>query len=443
MKKLFEKKRVIFLWALALLVLLLFLFRHSLFQFSVETVLNFKTPGKKWKFEYEKVALKKGRISFGGITLETKEAFAECAIKRADLTLKHRRGLRFDMGLKIDSPLISIKSEAGGGFSFLDYLQSPFSHLKLDVSDAEVLFLGDDDPTKVFFSLVSDEERRALGTFYLSDQPLNQEAPPVTMKLFEWPEEWIVEFEFGDASLRWMNLLSKLSSESEFGKWNISNGVLGGHLWLGIAKAGSISQANATLRVTDTHGEHAENGICADIESLIIDTSYPSGKKADLFWQNFSLKFDVKGGKLACRDEKANIDFALCDVSGHLNFHSFKDSEILLKGYLDHKDQMTPVVLSANPSSVEKDTLDVDLRLSEVNLSTHLNLAIAREGDDLCVVRGRLKEMDAPQLAMLQHAASFFSPQIKSFQLAKGKVTSELSLRIVKGKVGPARWHSR
>ena len=421
--------------ALLVCLALGFSFRHWIFQLGVETYLNSKVPEKNWQFEYERVSLKKGQISFFNITLVTKVPLVECQIERVDLIVKHRGGIHFDFGMKIQAPFISLKQDSESSFSLLDYAKSPFSRLKVDIEEAEVQFIGESEPTKIYFSLVSDEKRRALGTFYLSNKLLARENSNIAMKLYEWPEELILELEFQEASLSWMSQLTRLAKDNKWAKWNVSKGALNGHLWLGVTKNGVVSQANATLRVTDVACAHEENGLQADIESLLIDTTYPSGKKGEIFWQNCALKMDIKGGKIGCRDDEANVDFAICDLSGHLNFHSFKDSEILLKGYLDHRDQMTPIVLSANPSGIDKDTLDVDLKLSESNFLAHLNLSIAREGDDLCVVRGRLKEMDAPELAMLQHAIGFFSPQVKGFQLNKGTVTSELSLRIVKGKV--------
>jgi hypothetical protein len=412
-----------------------FFLRHELFQIGVEAFLNRKISGKGWKFNYEKIVVKKGQISFCNISLTTKKPFVECEIEKIDLNVKHRKGLRFDIGLRIQTPYITVKEESGKDFSLSDYIASSFTHSRIDIEDAELVFLGNEEPTRVYFSLVSDELRRSLGTFYISHKPLAKENHGLAVKLYHWPEEWIFEFEFLEASLSWMNQLVKICHLGESHKWEVTKGLLNGHLWLGLLKNGSISQAHANLKVRDAHGVHEENGINADLDSLIIDASYPSGKKGEIFWQNFALKLDVKGGKIECRDQETNVDFALRDLSGHINFHSLKDSEILLNGYLDHKNQITPIVLNANPSLIDKDTLDVNLKLSDSSFLTHLNLAIAREGDDLCVVRGRLSEMDASELTMLQHAFSYFSPEIKELQLIKGKLTSEISLRVLKGKI--------
>jgi hypothetical protein len=427
LKKLFGKKRFLVLYAFVVCMGAILFFRHEMFQFGVEAFLNCKAPGSDWKLDYDRVAIKNGEICFFRVTLKSQQI--ETVIERADLKLKHRKGLRFDFGLRIKAPYVFIKQDDASPFSILDYADSSFSHVKVDIDEGEAVFVSEKKEERVYFSLTSDEQRRALGEFHFSDKPLTKERPNVVLKLYEWPEEWMVELEFAEANLPWINQVVRASD------WSLTKGTVDGRLLLGIAKAGVISQVNATLRFAHVSGADEKNGIYSEIESLLIDTSYPTGKKGGIFWQNSALKLDISGGIIGCKDEKTNIDFAVCDLSGHVNFHSFKDSLILLQGYLDHNDQMTPIVLSANPSSTDKETLDVDLKLSESNLLTHLNLSIAREGEDLCVVRGKLKELDAPQLAMFQHAFGFFSPQFKRFSLGKGTVTTELSLRILKGKI--------
>ncbi len=404
-------------------------------QLGIEIYLNVRVPGKGWKLEYDHSYVKNGQISFSNVKLISRSAFLECEIERVDLIIKHRIGIKFDYGLRIQSPYISLKEGSGKGFSLSEFANSSFARLKIDVTDAEVSLIGKGDPAKIYFSLTSDEERRALGTVALSNLPLKAGTPNVLMKLFEWPEEWIFELEFHESSLSWLAQMGKAFAGDSFPNWKVSDGEINGRLWLGLTNNCELSQANTTLRLTDVHAIHEENGLQVDIESLLVDTTYPNGKKNGYFWQNLALKLDVKGGRIDCLDEKTNVDFSLCNLSGFINFHSIKDSEISLQGYLDHRGLMTPVVLSASPSRIDKETLDVDLKLLESNFLAHLNLSIASEGDNVCIVRGKLKEMDAPQLTMLQHAFSFFSPQIKGFQLNKGKLTSELSLRIVNGKV--------
>lgn len=412
-----------------------FFFRNEIFQFSVESFLNAKIPGKGWQFNYDHVVIKKGEISFRNISLTTKKPFIACDIDKVDLHIKHRKGIRFDVGFKVQSPYITVKAGCEEKFSSFDALFSLFGRVSVDIDDGEVVFLGNEEPTRVYCSLVSDELRRSLGTFNFSDKPLDKETGGVLVKLYDWPAEAIFELEFLEASLSWMNQLSKIFEIKQFTDWNVTRGLLNGHLWLGVLKNGSVSQAHTNLKVQDVEGVHEENGILANLDSLVLDASYPSGKKGEVFWQNFSLKLDVKGGEIACRDEKTNVDFAVRELNGHINFHSLKDSEILLNGYLDHKNEITPIVLNVNPSPIDKETLDLNLKLSDSNFLTHLNLAIAREGEDLCVVRGRIREIDASELIMLQHAFGFFSPEIKELQLIKGKLTSEISLRILKGKV--------
>ncbi|MBM3193623.1 MAG: hypothetical protein FJZ59_05270 [Chlamydiae bacterium] len=412
-----------------------FFFRNEIFQFGIESFLNAKIPGKGWQFRYERVVVKKGQVSFCNISLTTKKPFVSCDIEKVDLHIKHRKGFHFDIGLRVQAPYLSVKAGGKEKFFSLDHLFSSFPRVRIDIDDAEVVFLGNEEPIRVYCSLVSDELRRSLGTFCFSDKPLGKENEGVLVKLYDWPQESIFEFEFSKVSFSWMNCLIKIFQIDKSYDWNITRGLLDGHLWLAVLKDGSVSQAHLNLKIHDVEGIHEENGIYTNLDSLFLDASYPSGKKGEVFWQNFTLKLDVKGGEIECRDEKTNVDFAVRDLSGHINFHSLKDSEILLNGYLDHKNEITPIVLNANPSPIDKETLDVNLKLSDSNFSTRLNLSIAREGEDLCVVRGRLSEMDASELIMLQHAFGFFSPEIKELQLIKGKLTSEISLRVLKGKI--------
>ena len=435
MKEILRKKQFGFLFAAFTIFLSSFFLRHQILQLAIEVYLDVRVPGNGWKIDYDHSYVKNGQISFSNVKLASKSAFLECEIERVELVVKRRSGIKFDYGLKVQSPCISLKEGGSNSFSLAEFANSSFSRMKIDVYDGEVSLIGKEDPTKFYFSLASDEERRALGTLSLSSIPSQKGAPNVCMKLFEWPEEFIFELEFQDCLLSFLSQMGKAFAGDSFPNWNVSHGEINGRLWLGLAKTCELREANASLRITDAHATHDVDGLDVSIDSLLVDTTYPNGKKGGYFWQNLALKLDIKGGRIGCRDEKTNVDFALCNLTGNLNFHSIKDSEILLKGYLDHKGELTPVVLSASPSKIDKETLDVDFKVLESNFLAHLNLSIAREGDDLCVVRGKLKEMEAPQLAMLQHAFSFFSPQLKCFQLNKGKLTSELSLRIVNGKI--------
>jgi len=445
-KKLFPWTKQIVITIMAASTLLLFThFRHVLFQCGVEVYLNMKYPVEGgWKLDYEKISFLKDRVSFSEIKLASKRQLVEIRLEKLDLVCKSFKTISFDHGIFCNNPEIDIyRSEGESDISFSKILQMSLSNYQIDIDKGQVFFHDSDKVTPVYFSLISDEKQRSLGTFYLCDNPDVIEQAQVMMNVCQWPQELIFEFEMQDANVAWISEISSHFLTKEKAPWEITKGTLNGHLWLGLTGEGQISQMTSILCASEVALIDEENGLEVFSEELSFDYSYPARKKNDkihseIWWQNSVLKAQVKGGKIGFKDPESMIDFALCDLVGDVNFSSFKDSEINLQGYVDHKGQISPIILSGNPSMVDKDTLDLDLKLllePESKSLTHLNLSIAMENDDQCIIRGRLKDLGIEQIAMFQHIIGFGAPAIRDVKIHSGEVTCEVSLRLSHGKI--------
>lgn len=397
-----------------LVILLAVLFRHPLLEWGVECALNMKYPlDGGWKFHYGDLAFERDRIVFKEITLASKREHAKAEMERLSLVCRKWKGLHVDLAVSIENANARL-DQSEGELAF----QPSSGGFKVDIDRATVELIDQKGSTIVHGSLISEDRRR---TFYLSHAEENSMG--VMMKLHEWPEDLIVELEVQDADVAWLSRIFAFFQREKGRGWEITKGRIGGHLWLS-----TKGQTTANFTLKDLAAVHEQNGLECITQELSFDLSYPS----------LTLKSKVEGGKLAFKDPRTGIDFALCDLSGSVNFNSFKDSEIELKGHVDHKGQITPILLSGCPSLVDKDTLDIDFKLlldPESRTITHLDLSIAMEPADQCIIRGRLIDLDIDQIAMFQHMIGFFVPEIRDFQLHTGKVTCEMSLRLQEGRM--------
>lgn len=442
-KKLPWTKQIVITTIAASLLLLFTCFRHVIFQYGVEVFLNAKCPVEGgWKISYGKIAFFKNRISFLDIELATKKELVAIRLEKLDLVWKSLRRLSLDHVVVCNNPIIDVyRSEGESKFNLQKLLQAPLSRYKIDIDVGQIYFHDQDSVTPVYFSVVSDEKKRSLGTFYLCDHSDVIGRAQVMMNVCLWPEEVIFELEMQDADVAWMSKITSHFVPRGQPMWEIKEGNLNGHLWLGIGENGQMHQITSILSATSVFAVDAANGLEIFTEEFAFDFSYPARKRNemhfDVWWQNSVLKAQIKGGKIGFKDPKTMTDFALCDLAGNVNFSTFKDSEINLQGYVDHKGQISPIILSGNPSMVDKDTLDLDLKLlleHESKCITHLNLSVAMETDHQCIVRGRLKDLGIEQIAMFQHIIGFAMPSVRDFKIDSGEVTCEVSLQLSHGK---------
>jgi hypothetical protein len=434
-KKFYKKTSFIYISAICTFLLAAVFLRHNIFQFSIQTYLNFKSDQHKWCVNYSSVQFRKGIIKFYDLKIDTKDKTFQSSVDVLDVKFKHQKKFKFDLSLFFHEPNLSIRQDFKIGSNRSHFNLASISKVKIDAKDGKLNCFGNDNFKTLFFSLKSSDEPRALSTLYLSDSDQAGGLNQVVAKLFAWPEELMAEIDFQNTPLNFVDGLLKFLDSDDLVRWNFMKGGLNGRVWLSFSPNYKVRQLNVNLRASDVIVIQPEKGLSFDIGHLSFDVKYPKGMNDGSFLQNTALNLDIRSGKINCIDPTYNIDFQVADIQGSLNFHSFKDSQIALKANLVHKDQLTPILLSVNPSSLDKETLDVDLKVSETNLSTRLNLSIAKEEKDLLVVRGKIKEMDALEIGMLKHALGFFSREIKEFQILKGRVTSELSLRIVDGKL--------
>jgi hypothetical protein len=410
-----------------------FVLRGQILRFGIETYLNFKTDGEKWKVFYEKIFFENGVIKIKDCKIETKDTSFEVEIDLLDIHIQNRKRFNFDLSLFFHHPVISLKNEFPKALSKKTHSFAPLAKVKIDAEDGQFLFFDKGEEKGFYFSIEASNEARAIGKLFLSDSLDAKKSSQILAKLYAWPEELMSELEFQNAPLSFVDELTKLFDRNDIIKWKFLRGFVNGRLWLSIDRYLNLTQANLNLRFIDLVAVQSDKGLTAEVRNLNFDMKYPKELNVGSFLSNTSLNLDLRCGKINCIDPTYNTDFTVSDIHGNLNFHSFKDSIISLKANLDHKDQSTPILLSVNPSNIEKDTLDVDLKVSETSLSTRLNLSIAKEEKDLLVVRGKIKEMDALEIGMLKHALGFFSKELKEFQIQKGKVTSQISLRIIDG----------
>lgn len=436
-------RKILFALFFSCIVFLAIVFRHHVLKVAVEEYLNYTYPIQNgWKFSYQTIGIDQRKLYISDLKVEDKNQTIKLYAERFDILCKWEGLLHFDLSIKLENPRIEIEERKQAKFLSLRELLDHMPSITIDMEGGELLLKDKKETTSLFFTWVSDEKRRLVGTYYLSALPSIRESAEVCCKIFRWPEEKIAEIEFEDASLPWLSKIASFFQIPTKNFFEVKRGVLNGHFWIGCKNDGFVSQINAAMHLREFLGCHEENGLEASLEEFAFDFSYPSGKKShnegDVWWQNIALKSQIVGGKARFKDEKTAIDFSLCDLSGNVNLSTFKDSEILLKGYLDRKGLISPILLSGNPSVVGKDTLDFDLKLllePEFKQSAHLNLSVAVEEEQEWIIRGKLKDMGIEQIAMFQHILAFNFPEVKDFELSKGKVTCEISLRMKEGRV--------
>lgn len=444
-KKLFRINRKVIVFTVVFSALLsLVIFRHNVFCFAVEKYINIKYRIEGgWDFGYDSIRLEKDRMVFANVVLKSQNDRIDFTVDRLELIVKNFSWFRFDIGLNAHSPLVNItKTVDGSGVSLANILNSSLGKVKVDVNQGLCRLIDQEDVTNVYFSLISDEKHRSLGAFYLSSNSNIESNANLMIKPYQWPQEFISEFEMQDVDVRWLSKLWAFFHVNSEKEWTIKKGSLDGRLWLGLTYEGKLNQTTASLSLSDFDATIETDGLAFAATHLDWEFSYPGGKKlpvdVDMWWQNSVLKSKVEGGSLSFSDPQTQLNFGISDILGEVNFSSFKDSDINLKGFLNHNGQSSPVVLNGNPSLVDKDTLDVDMKLflePVSNCSTHVNLSISVAEDDQYIVRGKLKDMGIEQVAMFQHIVGFSFPEVKDFNLQNGKITCELSLLFNHGRV--------
>lgn len=426
------------------LVALVIVFRHSLACLGIQTYLNYKMKGYGgWHARYQRATLDRNGLAFHDVMLATHEAGATAQIDTCRCLIEWDRGLHMRMRFEIDHPSIAVQRLRGeGDFALASLMQGPLEKHRVDIRDGVVKFVDEAGEVQVYFSLEGDDKRRSVGVFYLSEEIPSQNRAAAMVKLYQWPQELIVESEFEQTSALWLTRIVKFFHPETLHEWEGWQGIVRGHSWIGFNDQGEVVQTTANIEVEDFECRRASGDLEVKIEEMSLDVSFPSGgkkiEKKQVWWQSLALKSMLKGGRARFQDQEWGADFTLSDIGGTLNFSTFKDSRIELKGLLDQGGGVSPIVLSGNPSLIDSETLDIDMHLflePENNTSTHLNLSISAAQRDAWLVRGRLKELDAPQIKMFQHLIGFAMPEVKDIHFNQGALTCELLLVIHEGKL--------
>lgn len=442
-KKVFRfKKKWIVLLSLSLVLSSAIVFRKPLFKASVETYLGLKMPGYGgWKFSYRKIKLRKNRLVIDDIDLKTKGVGTQVHLNKLSAVVERAGGINLALRFEIEEPVVEVERvESQSDFSLASIMQGPLERYKVDVSDGLIKFVDAEGRVDLFFSLEGDAQRRSIGVFYLSEAPVGEKDVSAMVKLYQWPKELIIESELRDARVVWLSRIVNFFQGGALDEWKNLEGVVSGHSWIGLDPKGGINQTTANIDVESFSCESKAGDFGFKMDELSLDFSFPSGGRKidqkDVWWQSLALKSQIQGGVARFKDADWGADFTLSDIEGTLNFSTFKDSQIQLKGFLHQSGEISPIVVSGNPSLVDKDSLDLDMRLflePESQTSTHLKLLVSSTGKDSCLVRGQLREIDAPQIKMFQHLIGFAMPDVKDIHFNKGAVTCELSLIVNEG----------
>ncbi len=436
-------KRIIVTFCALASFLIVFGFRHQIFMSGVEWFLNHNyIVDGGWKFRYEDVLFERGSLSFSNATISANKSSIDIEVEQLCIIWKKSRFFNLDVCFIFNDPLIKLyKSECDNKTTPDKIINSSLSKYNIDINKAKLQLNNGSVVTNVYFSMRSDPNVKSMKTFYLSDiDDLNSK---IMVKLYMWPNELISECEMQDVDIVWASKITSFFKKELMKCRNIKSGMLSGHLWVGIDSDGRLKETTSILSVNNFISTDDGNGLEFKAEELKLDFSYPSRKKVEMremdsWWKKSTLKGDVVGGEIGFKDVKSKIDFSICDISGSVNFNSFKDSDIYLKGYVDHKGQISPVILSGNPSLKEKCSLDFDLKLlfaSESDTFTNLNLSIANCNDNMSIVRGTLSDLGVEQIALFQHIIGFGIPSLRDFKVNSGSVTCELSLYMLDGKI--------
>ncbi len=444
-KKVFRlKKKWIVLLSAAIVISSGVVFRRPIFCKGIETYLGVKMSGYGgWKFNFKNVSLKYNRLDFNEVDLKTKGVGARIHIDKLSAVFEWKKGINFDFRFVVEEPIIEVeKVDSKSEFTLASIMQGPLERHKVDITDGLIKFVDAEGKVDLYFSLDGDHQRRSVGVFYLSETPPGEKDVSAMVKLYQWPKELIVESELKNSRIVWLSRIVNFFQPNCLEDWGNLEGVVSGHSWIGFDQSGLVIQTTANIEVENFSCERKSGEFALTMQDLSLDFSFPSGGKKieqrETWWQSLALKSKIIGGVARFKDAEWGADFTLSDIDGTLNFSTFKDSNIELKGFLHQGGEVSPIVVSGNPSLVDRDSLDLDMRLflePDSLTSTHLNLLISSTGKDSCLVRGQLKELDAPQIKMFQHLIAFAMPEVKDMHFKKGALTCELSLVIADGKL--------
>lgn len=448
-EKILEKKlRYLFLLGMCFSIFFLAFFRHEVFSFALRSYLNIQMPVEGgWQFHYDHAGRARNKIGFSGIDLWNRDRSVELHIHHLDLNFSGLRKGTLKPKILISHPELNIEKNGGSsGFdvSFSKIAHSPLAKWMIDIEEGKI-FLKEDgcDPIPIFLSLTSDAKRRSVGSFMLSHQEDLLTHPDLGLKLYTWPREVIMELELQDGNLPWMAKVLRFFNVSNRLLNEVEQGEVNGRLWMGLYPDGVISQLTGALRASEFIATNEEKDIETSFYDVHVDVSYPSGKRLktadDRFsWQNCVLKSQVKGGVIHYKDPKESNEYALCDLSGTVNFNSFKHSEIYVKGYLDQKGNRAPILLSGNPSLLDPETLDLDLKLflnDAQESTTHLGVSITSLEEHRYAVKASLQELSTQQLGVIQHVVGLGFEPVNDFEIAEGGLSLECGAVLENGKV--------
>lgn len=430
--------------ALALfLVLTTFGFRHHLFKFSVRTYFNVAFPCESgWDFSYKKAEWKNKKFVLSDIVLTTKTETCEMHIEEARIGIKKSSPKMFLSKFAI----ILDERKGKERFSLFSIIHGLLAKWIVDIEDGKGLLIEDKEeikPIPLFFSFSSGEKKRSLGRLILSQGEGFIDGYDVAIQFYAWPRETIMEVEWQEGHLPWLSSLAGFFSGPSYFLSDVTEGTMNGRLWIGFYPEGVISQMNATLGIRDFHAINAGKDIETSFYDMQLDFTYPSGKRVSnleerFSWQNCVFKSNVKGGIIHYKDPGKSNEYALCDLSGPINFNSFKDSEIQMQGYLDQRGHLSPIILRGNPSLLDPNTLDLDLRLfldpEEENI-TKLGISITAMDDHCYAVKGRVEDLSKQQIGIIQHVVGLGFEPINDFHIAEGSLTIEVGAMMEKGMI--------
>lgn len=393
----------------------------------MSTYLNWKWPeAKGWRVNYDAMEVKLDRLVFYSLDLSAKNKMLELSSDMVEVTYKRVLHL-LQPKIVFDRQgfLYPVKNQ-----SLADSLSTMLRDFQVVIDDGTCRFLSTDaDPIECALSFKKAPDQRALGILNIAESLEKLESEGCKVKLFAWPKELILETEVKQLSLSMISsLVSYFTSEST-PVWQFHEGIVDGHIWLGIGENNRIEKANALLSMNGMEAVNRELGLALSGQQLGLDLSFPDSLKAeqsDGFFQQASIKTQIEGGNLIFSSHDKTSENVISDLNGEIRWGSFKDSEISLKGYLHHDTHVSPLVIKGSPSFSKQNTLDVGLRLflkPEMRESTKLHLSIGHDRGGELFIKGLMKDLHADQLLLFQELLARRYPSLLRLMIEDGTVT--------------------
>ncbi|MBM3201867.1 MAG: hypothetical protein FJZ56_05610, partial [Chlamydiae bacterium] len=435
-----EKKK----WWLAIaLVIAIFSFgfRHEIFRYSAESYLGVIFPTKGgWSFSYDQIGWRDQKLTFYGISLETKVGSCEIQIPRVDISIRNS-----SVKMLVSEPLILLDQNKGKeSFSLLSLVEDFLYKWKVDINKGSGIFINEkNEKIEAYFSWFSSQKNASLGKLVVSSSSDEMDYSDLALEFYTYPHEKVMDMCFVEADLSWLNLLAKYFGDLPSFLPEPKKGQIDGRSLVGFYDNQVISQIDAALVVHDVLAFNQDKHIETSMKDLQIEINYPKGKQTEELKKRFSIRnceirSYIHSGFVHYKDPEEENEYAICDLCGPINFSLLKDSEIDLQGYLDQKGIFSPIVLRGFPNILNPNTLDLDLKLfldeKQENI-TKLSVGVTASEDRAYGIKVAIEDLSKEQIGVIQHVVGLGFNPINDFHIREGTISVEVGAFIEKGEL--------